>query len=176
MSGGGAKKGERRGGRKIGSRNKATIEREEKARIEMERQAEVDRQRAAGFPETAAEAKAAGFKLAKDVLEEFMRLFAAMATAVQPYPTWHVEKCDGRDVRVNDNPDCDESRFRTYAELAVQAAKDLAPYQSPKLSTVVVGSAVVTEIEIIGGLPDEEDGGLHAVEDVPSDSPRLVSP
>lgn len=54
-----------------------------------------------------------------------------------------------------DNPVYDESCFRTYAELAVQTAKDLAPYQSPKLSAVMVGAAVVSEIEIIGGLPDE---------------------
>ncbi len=71
VSGDGSKKGERPGGRKVGSRNKATIEREEKVRLELERQAEIDRQRAAGVAGNAAEEKAAGVKLAKDVLEEF---------------------------------------------------------------------------------------------------------
>ncbi len=84
-----------------------------------------------------------------------------------------MEKRDGRDVRVNDNSVYDESRFRT-AELAVQTAKDVAPHQSLKLSAVMVGAAAVSEIEIISGLPDEDDGGLHAVEDVPSNGSRLV--
>lgn len=104
--GGGPNSLSRRTARRPESRfaQQGAIEREEKVRLELERRAEIDRQRAAGVAGNAAEAKAAGVKLAKDVLEEFMRLFAAIAKAVQPYPTWHVEKRDGRDVRVNGQP------------------------------------------------------------------------
>ena len=37
-------------------------------------------------------------------------------------------------------------------------AKDFAQYEWPKLS--VVNAEVINEIKVIGGLPDEENGGL----------------
>src|SRR5262249_43413537 len=64
----GAKPGERRGGRLKGSRNKATIE------------------RALIAERVANEAKMAGKKLAKEVLDQFMVLFAGMAAYYQPKP------------------------------------------------------------------------------------------
>lgn len=167
MSGGGSKPGERRGGRQLGAKNKTTIERENQARLEVDRARMIDEARAANASEVVTQAKAAGVKLAKDILEDFMRLFAGMAAIHQPLP-------DGVEIPPGRKPD--PEKFLAFAKLAVSTASDLAPYQSPKLSAVMVGAAVVTEIEIVGGLPDEEDGGLYAAEDPAPDPARLAGP
>jgi len=87
-------------GRPKGIPNKATIE---KAMI-------------AG--QIAARAEMQGRKLAKEVLDEFMHLFAEMAASAR----------EGGD----------ETRFEKWARLAVQCAKDLAAYQSPTLRAIMV--------------------------------------
>jgi hypothetical protein len=52
------------------------------------------------------------------------------------------------------NPTFEKSvqTIRAYAALATQAARDLAQYQSPKLSAVAVGQVKMTVI-VKGGLP-----------------------
>ena len=45
--------------------------------------------------------------------------------------------------------------------LAAEGARDFAAYESPKFATVMTQSAVVTKIEVVGGLPDELDGSLQ---------------
>jgi len=105
---GGAGRGQ---GRKPGIPNKAT----------QERALEAARQNA--------EAKANGKKLAKEVLEEFMLLFAGMAAAYQPLPP-------GTPVPPGREPN--EAKFITYAKLATDTAADLAPYQSPTFRAIGV--------------------------------------
>jgi hypothetical protein len=128
--------GRKTGGRRAGTPNKATVEKTLVAE------------------QAAAEAKAAGKRLAKDVLEEFMHIFAETAARFRRRGDW--------------------DKFERWALHAVATAKDLAPYQSPKLSAVMVGAAIITEIEVIGGLPADQDGGLHPAEGPAPDAPRLA--
>jgi hypothetical protein len=134
-------------GRKPGIPNKATIERQEQARIDAENAA----------VEAARDAKEAATgprkKLAKDVLEEFMLRFGDMAAHHQPAGTWHEEMRGREVVRINDNPNMDEDKFRAYAALAMQAARELAQYQSPKLSAMAVGQVQRKLVTVVGGLP-----------------------
>lgn len=109
----GAAPGERRGGRGKGTRNKATLERE---RIAAEIAAR-----------TVADARATGKKLAKDVLEEFMLLFAGMAASYQPWP-----------VGLGKNPGENVGQFEKWARLACEQAAKLAPFQSPTFRAVMV--------------------------------------
>jgi len=101
-------------GRKVGSQNKATIERLKRAEIEM------------------TQARESGKKLAKDVLEEFMMLFAGMAAQSQPIP-------EGMPVPPGRKPN--EKTFEKYARLAVETAADLAKYQSPTFKAIAVAMA-----------------------------------
>jgi hypothetical protein len=66
-------------------------------------------------------------KLAKEVLDQFMVLFAGMAAFYQPRPASSMQQ----------NPNANESKFDKYAKLAVECAKDLAPYQSPTFRSVI---------------------------------------
>jgi len=50
----------------------------------------------------------------------------------------------------------DLDQFREWAALAIEAAKALAPYQSPRLTAVAIGAPTVTKIEITGGMSDDE--------------------
>jgi len=109
-------KGQKTGGRKPGSRNKAVIERERVA-------AEI-------AARTVADAKVSGRKLAKEQLDDFMTLFAGMAAHHQPIPGWK----EGDPVPAGRNPD--EAKFKEYAMLTIDCARILAPYQSPTYKTV----------------------------------------
>lgn len=102
-------------GRKVGSLGKATIERAKLAEIAM------------------TQAREGGKKLAKDVLEEFMMLFAGMAAQAQPMP-------DGMPVPPGRKPD--ERKFEKWARLAVETAADLAKYQSPTFKAQVYVGAI----------------------------------
>jgi hypothetical protein len=130
-------------GRKFGVPNRATIERQEQARIDAENAA------AEASGDAAEAAIVARKKLAKDVLEEFMLRFGDMAAYHQPARTWHEEKRGGEVVRVNDNPNMDEDKFRAYAALATRAARDLAPFQSPKLSALKVGGDAANPLRTV---------------------------
>lgn len=171
----GSKPGERRGGRQKGTRNKATMEREELARREVLASVEPPTGEEPD-PEAAAETyrgaqAGAKEKLGKEILHEFANLFRTYAALHQPQavqrrgpPT--VDNPQGAPLfDVQGRPLVDLvggnlAMFREFGELAVDAAKHVAQYQSPKLSAVVLGTAVETRYEITGGLPDEEDGSL----------------
>lgn len=108
-------KGTRIGGRNKGTRNKATIERELLA--------------ARAAEERVAAAEASGRKLGKEVLDEFMHLFAGMAATYQPLRP-------GTPIPVGRTPD--EPQFEKYAKLAVHCARLLAPYQSPTFQAIMI--------------------------------------
>jgi|SRR5579862_1494681 len=177
----GAQPGERRGGRPPGSKNKATLEREAQALLDRARIEEIDRLQAAGVPEATAAAATGGVKLMKDIAMDFARVFAGLAAFYQPWPKWIQDATTGA-IR-NANPNFNETKFKEYSLLATQTALGAAPYESPRLSAMMVGSAIVNEIEIIGGLPDDEDGGLNAgptidgtIEPQPGSEPGASSP
>ncbi len=99
---------------------KATIERMEQARLhELARNAELEVEKA----------KKARTKLGKEVIEEFMFLFAGMAAFYQPTPP-------GASKNVNES----EGKFVQYATLAVDAAAELAKYQSPTFKAIAVSA------------------------------------
>lgn len=145
----GLPKGSKFAGRRKGSRNKSTIARETAARLERKRIEEIERQFDEGKEPAEVAASVAGIKPAVQVLQDFMAIFAARAIFVQPWPPHR-----------GTNPNENVVEFYRNAEAAVSIAKDLAPYQAPKLSAVMVGAATVEEILISGGLPDDQDGGL----------------
>lgn len=122
MPGGGSKKGERRGGRQVGSLNKKTLERE----ALLLREAEA--RRAAN---AVAEHKAANRKQGREVLYEFMMMFGGMAALYQPNPPTH-----------DRNPNENEERFRTYASLACDQAWRLAHWEAPKFKAIAVPTPV----------------------------------
>ena len=98
------------GGRKAGVRNKTT-----QRRIDAAERAIVL-------------AKAGGKRLAREVLEDFVELFSAIALTHQP-------ALPGAER----NPNYDEKKFEKFARLAVDTATALASYQTPKLKAVLVG-------------------------------------
>ena len=111
----GAAKGERRGGRALGTPNVKTLLREAQGlREELAKKAEADLQ------------KARGRKLGKEVLYEFMTVFAGMAASVQPAPPGQI------------NQHADEAKFQTWATLAVDTAYKLAQFESPKYRAIAV--------------------------------------
>jgi hypothetical protein len=101
---------------------KKTIERMEQARLaEVARAAELEQQKA----------KAKNTKLAKEVIEEFMFVFAGMAAYYQPTaPGALVQNEHG-------NP----NEFERWAKHAVDAAAELAKYQSPTFKAVAAFQA-----------------------------------
>lgn len=158
---GGSKKGERRGGRKKGTKNKATAERELIARLERERDELRQAAQLAGIDPDVAKKAADTVDLMKEIGFKLTRMAATMAAIYAPRIG---QMPDGRPFLAS--TEFDEVRFRNWLSLAIQGARDFASYESPKLSAVMVGGAVVETIEIIGGLPDEQDGGFK---DAPAD-------
>jgi len=73
-------------------------------------------------------AKAGGKRLAREVLEDFLELFSAIARTHEPTPPG-----------AERNPNYDEKKFEKFARLAVDTATALASYQTPKLKAVLVG-------------------------------------
>jgi hypothetical protein len=124
MAGKGSAPGERRGGRHKGVPNRKNQEALERARIaDQVKEAEVaERQVARIGPR----------KLAKDVLEDFMHLFAGMAAVTQPLP-------QGAPVPPGRQPD--ERAFEKWARLAVDTAAKLADFQSPRFRAVMTSPA-----------------------------------
>ena len=126
------------GGRTKGTPNRRTTEAVERARIDVENAKASGKRAIEGIKK----------KLAKDVLEEFMMLFAGMAAAYQPLPAG-VSPPPGRTP--------DEGKFQTYAKLAVDTARALADFQSPKFRAIAVVAA-----------PTEQDR--------PGDGAKLLNP
>jgi hypothetical protein len=86
------------------------------------------------------EAKAQGQKLAVEALDHYMHDFLAIAAGFRELG--------------------DLAKFEVWAGRAIECAKALAPFQSPRLSAVAIGAAVINRIEVVGGLPDEQDGSF----------------
>ena len=103
-----AQKGQRFGGRTKGIPNKKTIEAAEKMRRDL------------------VDAKVSGRKLAKETLDDLVVVFMGMTAAYQPAPAGQVK------------PGANEEKFEKWARLAMEAAKALAPYQSPTFRAIVV--------------------------------------
>lgn len=125
-----------------GSKNKATIEREKLAARALALSEAVQAEKTGDVAAEVAAAKAGTKKLGKEILSDFANVLASAAAYYQPRP-------DGS------NPYADEKQFKYYAELAIFAADKAAPFESPRLSAVAVGTAVVTKVEITGGMPDD---------------------
>jgi len=86
------------------------------------------------------EAAMSGEKLAKEVLNDFMKAFANVAIASQP-PAENVDKWLMTKKA---------QQFEKWSTLAVNTAKELAKYQSPTMKAIEVGPTNLT-----GG---EDDG------------------
>jgi hypothetical protein len=128
-------RGKKTGGRRPGSRNKATIERA----LRAER--------------AAADIPLNGRRLATEQLDAYMQIFADTAA--------HFREAGDLD------------QFREWAALAIEAAKALAPFQSPRYSTVAVAASTITKIEIVGGMSDKEFPAVAA--ELPADlSPGMI--
>lgn len=115
-----AKKGQRFGGRVKGVPNKATSEKALQAAI------------------ATGKALREGRKLAREVLDEFMFMFAGMAATYQPLPPSQAKDPAAMAMAQAQGREPNEAMFRYYAELAVQTAKELAPYQSPRFKAIPV--------------------------------------
>ncbi len=111
-------KGKRSGGRQRGTMNKTTKERLERERIAKQAQDEVDK------------ARWAQTRLGKDVLEDFMKIFAGMAAQYQPLPRGMVAVPEGREPN--------EEKFLLWAKLACETARDLANFQSPRFKAIQI--------------------------------------
>lgn len=98
-------------GPKVGSKHKATQERELLAERIIAEQQE----------------RKPGRKLAREVLDEFMHLFMGLAAQHQPLPQGVVDPTGAQR---------DEDKFVRYAGMAREFARDLAKYQSPTFKAV----------------------------------------
>jgi hypothetical protein len=118
-------------GRLPGTKNKSTIERETRARLELEaREAEMHE----GM-EDIRSARRAGNKLAREVLEDLMRLGMGLTATYQQLAGLTPEQISTtRGVASNSEM---EKRFWYAAEFTKGCAVDLANYQSPKLKAQV---------------------------------------
>lgn len=175
----GPPKGVRYGGKPKGWKAKKTIEREREEKLVRERlalQAEAEANAGTAKGELL-EAEAKGKKLMKEIGFEFAQMFAGLAAYYSPWPSWvqQIDAQTGKVTRVNANPNYDEVRFKEYGTLASQTARDFASYESPKLSAVMVGAAVVTKIQIEGGMSDDfKPPAINVLELKPGDPAYAV--
>lgn len=100
-------------GRKPGQLNRATQEREILAQRILAEQA----------------GRKPDKKLGKEVLDDFMHLFAGLAAYHQPVP---------KNMQAPLDREPDESKFKEYAGFAIKCASELANYQSPKFKAVAI--------------------------------------
>ena len=110
-------------------------------------------ERALRAERAAADIQANGRRLATEQLDAYMQIFADTAA--------HFREAGDLD------------QFREWAALAIEAAKALAPYQSPRLTAVAIGAPTVTKIEVTGGMSDAEFAAERAL--LPADlSPGVI--
>lgn len=114
MARGGSNPGERRGGRRPGSRNKATVERELQAGVA---QVVID-----------ANPATSPIELAKDVLGKMMKIAEGAAGLFQPK--------NPESGRLEGIEDWD--RFGQWLDRTIVCAKELAKYQSPQFRAILV--------------------------------------
>jgi hypothetical protein len=99
-----------------------------------------------------AEARARGHKLAKEVADEFMNIFARLALEVRPVTEWDLQ-C-GR----KPNPRADIDKFKELSEILRQWVALLLPYQSARFQSIRV------DVGELGGEDMEEVGALETLE------------
>jgi Na+-transporting methylmalonyl-CoA/oxaloacetate decarboxylase gamma subunit len=135
MPKGGSKPGERRGGRKRGIPNKATIERLLRGKIAEQVAEEI------GAPGTAVaialEKAASGRRLAKDELEEVVPIIKGIVAHHQQ----QVTSQDPATGRLVITPQADLSDLKGWLQLFVDTCFKLADFQSPKFRAIVVAAA-----------------------------------
>lgn len=160
MGRGGVRPGQ---GRKPGSKNKKTIEREK-----------MEAEKAAAALAAVDLKRHRGQRLAVEVLEDMMTLFYGLVARHQPWP-----KEQGK------NPHEDIRLFKEYSKLATTTAAELAQYQQPKFRAVMVAmspgmpmpgaeGAVVPATPLPppgasegqGGAPAEDSRKVVAIDDV----------
>lgn len=108
-------------GRKKGSKNKLTIERE----IQKEQRA--IRRYGSGNEE--------GPKLGKEIIERFMNIATKYALMYEPKDE---DLKHSADPKEQDYRDWKRNQFKGWARLAVAWAADLAPYQSPTFRAISI--------------------------------------
>src|SRR6516225_6471089 len=77
-----------------------------------------------------AEARAQGRKLAKEVADDFMHIFANMALECRPVTAREIER------GAKPNPKADEPKFRMLSAILLNWVSCLIPYQSPRFQQV----------------------------------------
>lgn len=127
-----------------GSKNKKTLDREERARAEL---AARDLERMPGGVRR---------KLAKEKLEDLADIFAGQAAHYQNAGWRSVQNVDGRVGKANNNPNYNEESYRYWTAMYKDTLRDLAPYQSPRLSAVAVGTVTKMVVIVKGGLPPRD--------------------
>ena len=137
-----------------------------------------------------AEARVTGRRLAKDIADDFMHIFANMAMEVRPV----TERENARGVPIN--PKADETKFKILSAILLQWVGLLMPYQTARLQAIKVdiGEYGAENTESVGALEtlerlldayaeaDEEERRFKAARDVTppeqeadDDTPTLVS-
>lgn len=109
-------KGVRDGGRSAGTPNKATTERVEQARVAVE------------------QAKGRGVKLGKEMLEDYMMAFHAVAAVFQNKIATSLQQSQPPAA-------ADLAGFQEWGGLVVSTAKSLADFQSPRFRAIMVQAA-----------------------------------
>jgi hypothetical protein len=79
-----------------------------------------------------AEARAQGGKLAKEVADDFMHIFANLALEVRPVTQREIER------GVKPNPRADESKFKVLSAILLSWVEILIPYQSARFTQINV--------------------------------------
>lgn len=119
----GSSPGERRGGRKKGVPNKATIEARERAARELDA------------------AKAGEKQIGKDVIEEMMFIAKGATASFQPVSEEQAQRAQAAG-QTNVKPRAgDMEKFGQWWDRTVFAAKELAKYQSPTFRAIMVSTA-----------------------------------
>ena len=131
-------RGRKTGGRQRGTRNKATVEHEREAELAAERERLLMEARAEEMTREVREAAAGGKKLMKEIGFTLTHVAAGLVAYFEPR---YVHGEAGQPMQTN--PNYDEQKFRYYLEMAMQGARDFAPYESPRLSATVVGARIM---------------------------------
>jgi hypothetical protein len=100
-----------------------------------------------------AEARAQGRKLAKEVADDFMHIFAALAIEVRPVTQKEIER------GVKPNPRADEDKFKALSAILLSWVEVLIPYQSARFAQIKVDIG-----ESVDGGVAEEANALETLE------------
>jgi hypothetical protein len=99
---------------------------------------------------TVAEARAQGRKLAKEVADDFMHIFASMALECRPVTAREIER------GAKPNPKADENKFRMLSAILLNWVSVLIPYQSARFQQVKF------DVGVLADGPDGEEVGAMA--------------